>query len=257
MYAGSGVPTEPVVSVDRFPELAKLRDIGRLRDEAVKLFDEALSAGSSKEQRLGFLSFFKNGWKRFYLKCTYDFLPSARTLCRRRSELFEFNSNRPWRDVYNAAAGGKLGAHRDPFAGSLRYHLDWLPPFGKSRVFLVYGVECVWRDGRLSLSTRPSFTAQNATDVNRIILFCDVERPMKYGFMTAINRWGQPLHRQGVCDPERGRRERRRAEQGVRRDLRGSLAGQRVKKRNLKFYYTLKYSVTALVSASSSQSALR
>ena len=30
---------------------------------------------------------------------------------------------------------------------------------------------------------------ENATDVNRIILFCDVERPMKYGFMTAINRW--------------------------------------------------------------------
>ena len=32
-------------------------------------------------------------------------------------------------------------------------------------------------------------SAENTTDVNRIILFCDVERPMKYGFMTAINRW--------------------------------------------------------------------
>ena len=31
--------------------------------------------------------------------------------------------------------------------------------------------------------------AENATDVSRIILFCDVERPMKYGFMTSINRW--------------------------------------------------------------------
>jgi hypothetical protein len=31
--------------------------------------------------------------------------------------------------------------------------------------------------------------SENATDVNRIILFCDVERPMKFSFMTAINRW--------------------------------------------------------------------
>src|SRR5260221_5599181 len=34
MYAGSAVPNEPVGSVDRFPELAKLRDHwGTIRDE--------------------------------------------------------------------------------------------------------------------------------------------------------------------------------------------------------------------------------
>jgi beta-hydroxylase len=41
MYAGSAVPNQPVVPVDRFPELAKLRDNWELiRDEAVRLFDE-------------------------------------------------------------------------------------------------------------------------------------------------------------------------------------------------------------------------
>ena len=44
MYAGSAVPNEPVVPVDRFPELAKLRDNWEtIRDGAVKLFDEGLS----------------------------------------------------------------------------------------------------------------------------------------------------------------------------------------------------------------------
>src|SRR6202140_4837689 len=39
MYAGSAVPNEPVVSVDRFPELAKLRENWEtIRDVPVKLF---------------------------------------------------------------------------------------------------------------------------------------------------------------------------------------------------------------------------
>src|SRR4029077_19821923 len=55
---------------------------------------------------------------------------------------------------------------------------------------LVDGVECVWRDGQAFMFDETFIhSAENTTDVNRIILFCDVERPMKYGFMTAINRW--------------------------------------------------------------------
>ena len=31
--------------------------------------------------------------------------------------------------------------------------------------------------------------AENATDHDRIILFCDVERPMRYRWAAALNRW--------------------------------------------------------------------
>jgi beta-hydroxylase len=31
--------------------------------------------------------------------------------------------------------------------------------------------------------------AENASDSDRLILFCDVERPMRFGWMQAINRW--------------------------------------------------------------------
>jgi beta-hydroxylase len=31
--------------------------------------------------------------------------------------------------------------------------------------------------------------AENTTDKNRIILFCDIERPMKYRWAAAFNRW--------------------------------------------------------------------
>ena len=60
MYAGSAVPNEPVVPVDRFPELAKLRDNWEtIRDGAVKLFDEGFIRAAAKNNDWGFYSFFK------------------------------------------------------------------------------------------------------------------------------------------------------------------------------------------------------
>jgi beta-hydroxylase len=76
--------------------------------------------------------------------------------------------------------GGKLGAHRVPFAGSLRYHLGLLiPNSSKSHIF-VDSIECVYRDGDDFLFDQTFIhRAGNATDRTRIILFCDVERPMR------------------------------------------------------------------------------
>src|SRR5258705_428653 len=191
MYAGWAVPNEPVVSVDRFPELAKLRDNWEtIRDEAVKLFDEGLIRAAAKNNDWGFYSFFKSGWKRFYLKWYDDFLPSARTLCPKTVELLNSIPTVHGAMFAMLPAGGKLGAHRDPFAGSLRYHLGLVTPNSDKCRILVDGVECVWRDGQAFMFDETFIhRAENATDVNRIILFCDVERPMKYGFMTAINRF--------------------------------------------------------------------
>jgi hypothetical protein len=63
----------------RFPELAKLQDNWEtIRGEAVELFEGFIRA-AAKNNDWGFYSFFKSGWKRFYLKWYDDFLPSART----------------------------------------------------------------------------------------------------------------------------------------------------------------------------------
>jgi len=55
MYVGSAVPNEPVISVDRFPELAKLQDNWEtIRDEAVRLFDEGFIRAAAKNNDWGF-----------------------------------------------------------------------------------------------------------------------------------------------------------------------------------------------------------
>src|ERR1700730_10301637 len=54
MYAGSAVPNEPVIPVERFPELAKLRDNWETsRDEAVKLFDEGFIRAAARNNDWG------------------------------------------------------------------------------------------------------------------------------------------------------------------------------------------------------------
>jgi len=49
MYAGSAVPNEPVIPVEEFPELAKLRDNWQtIREEAVRLFDEGFIRAAAR-----------------------------------------------------------------------------------------------------------------------------------------------------------------------------------------------------------------
>jgi len=249
MYAGSAVPNEPVIEVDRFPELAKLRDNWQtIRDEAVRLFDEGFIRAAAKNNDWGFYSFFKSGWKRFYLKWYDDFLPSARALCPQTVELLNSIPNVHGAMFAMLPAGGKLGAHRDPFAGSLRYHLGLVTPNSDKCRILVDGVPCVWRDGEAFMFDETFIhSAENATDVNRIILFCDVERPMKYSFMSAINRWvSHHIVKVSATQNVDGEHV------GVLNRVFGALyeihlASRRVKDWNRKVYYTLKYSLTLAV----------
>ena len=89
--------------------------------------------------------------------------------------------------------------------------------------------------------------AENTTDQNRIILFCDVERPMKYGFMTAINRWvSHHIVKASATQNVEGEHV------GVLNKVFGKLyeihlGSRKVKEWNRNVYYTLKYSLTALV----------
>src|SRR3981081_4920597 len=88
MDAGSATTNQPVIPDDRVPGVAKLRDNWEtIREEAVRLFDEGSIRAAAKNNDWGFYSFFKSGWKRFYLKWYDDFLPSARTLCPNTVEL--------------------------------------------------------------------------------------------------------------------------------------------------------------------------
>jgi beta-hydroxylase len=191
MYLFSAVPSRPFVDVRKLPELAHLRDNWQvMRDEALALTDEGQIRAATGHNDLGFNSFFKQGWKRFYVKWYGAPLPSAQALCPKTVALVEALPS------VNAAMfallppGGKLNRHRDPFAGSLRYHLGLSTPNSDACRIYIDGEPYSWRDGQDVLFDETFIhSAENKTDVTRIILFCDVERPLRTRWMTTFNRW--------------------------------------------------------------------
>ena len=189
MYLFSAVPNRPYVEVARFPALQALTDNWRtIRAEALQLLDEGRIRAAATYNDLGFNSFFRTGWKRFYVKWYDEPLPSAKALCPKTVELVQSVPG------VNAAMfallppGSKLGAHRDPFAGSLRYHLGLVTPNADSCRIVVDGEPYSWRDGEAVMFDETFIhTAENRSDVTRIILFCDVERPLTNRIVQAVN----------------------------------------------------------------------
>jgi beta-hydroxylase len=67
-YMFSAVPNRPVLQQDLVPELAELRDNWQtIREEAQSLFELGAIKAADKFNDWGFNSFFRTGWKRFYL----------------------------------------------------------------------------------------------------------------------------------------------------------------------------------------------
>ena len=191
MYLFSAVPNRPYVEVSAFPELAPLAENWQtIRREAQQLLDSGRIRSAATYNDLGFNSFFKTGWKRFYVKWYDEPLPSAKSLCPRTVELVESIPG------INAAMFAllpprtKLGAHRDPFAGSLRYHLGLVTPNSDLCRIVVDGEPYAWRDGEPVMFDETFIhIAENRSDVTRIILFCDIERPLRTRLVRALNRF--------------------------------------------------------------------
>lgn len=190
-YASSAVPNKPFIELQHFPELKLLEDNWEIiRDEAAALFDEGRIRTATGHTDLAFHSFFKSGWKRFYLKWYGDMMPSAEQFCPKTVELVNQIPSLNAAMFAMLPAGGRLTAHRDPFAGSLRYHLGLITPNDDKCFIMVDGEDYSWRDGKgIIFDETFIHSAHNQTEHNRIILFCDVERPMKWKFAQAINRF--------------------------------------------------------------------
>lgn len=248
VYLFSAVPTGPILDPRDLPALEPLREHWRtIRDEALALLDAGRIAPSERFEDIAFNTFFRRGWKRFYIKWYGDVLPSAAALCPETSRLVRAIPS------INAALfallppGGRLGEHRDPFAGSLRYHLGLLTPNADTCRLYVDGTPLAWRDGEALLFDETYVhRAVNESDVTRIILFCDVTRPLRTRAMRALNDFV-------IRHVVRHTASRNEADEPL-----GALAGvaswsvrtkqffRRLKKRtDLRLYYGVKYGVGA------------
>jgi len=184
-----------MLQVDDLPVLERVQAAWQeIRDEALVLWEAGDIRRAAKHDDLAFNSFYKRDWRRFYLKWYGDFLPSAHARCPRTVALLADIPAIHAAMFAVLAPQSHLVRHRDPFAGSLRFHLGlWTPNSDACRI-MMDGIPYAWKDGEGVLFDETYIhRAENRTDQPRIILFCDVERPLRDRVATAINHFA--IHR--------------------------------------------------------------
>lgn len=187
IYLFSRLPAKPYHSVDEFPELALLSDNWqKIREEALALDREQRIVAAKGNSDAGFNSFFKTGWRRFQLKWYGNDLVSAKRLCPYTVSLLDRIPSVKAAMFASLPPGAKLVSHRDPYAGSMRYHLGLDVPEDPRCAIYVDGQQYVWKNGGgVIFDETYIHHAENHTDKPRIVLFCDIRRPLWF----APARW--------------------------------------------------------------------
>ncbi len=190
VFLASRAPPRPYLDLDDFPDLKILTENWQVfRDEGLRLLDDGKVRAATGDNDLGFHSFFKHGWKRFYLKWYDHPLPSAAALCPHSTQILRSVPSVKGAMFATLPPKAYLGKHRDPFAGALRYHLGLRTPNHFKCWISVDGQRRRWWDGEAMVFDETFVhEAWNGTDVTRLILLCDVERPLAAP-MQPLNRW--------------------------------------------------------------------
>ena len=176
-----------IVDSRNFPELSEIqRNWQTIRDEALNLhsekhFEATSKAGTGASYDLGFRTFFKYGWRKFYLRWYGYTHHSAKRLCPKTVEILEKIPSVNGAMFSLLPVGSKLTRHLDPLAVSLRYHLGLSTPNEDSCFINVDGNTYSWRDGQVFMfdETYLHF-AHNDSQKDRVILMLDIDRPMNF-----------------------------------------------------------------------------
>jgi beta-hydroxylase len=190
-YLFSPLKATPYLDPKQFPELETLTANWKtIRDEALRVGAAEKIAAGANFNDIGFNSFFRTGWKRFYLKWYGEPHPSAQALCPFTTKLLQSIPSVKAAMFAQLPPGANLVRHRDPYAGSVRYHLGLVTPGDPACFIEVDGERYYWRDGEAVLFDETFIHhAKNETQSDRIILFCDIERPMRFRWAAHVNRF--------------------------------------------------------------------
>jgi beta-hydroxylase len=242
----------PIMDMGLYPELAELQENWEvIRDEAVALmegggFDSISDPDSASFYDIGFRTFYKYGWTKFYLNWYGYTHESAKRTCPKTLALLRKIPSINGAMFSLLPPSGKLTRHLDPVACSLRYHLGLKTPNHDDCYISVDGQTHSWRDGQpLLFDVTYLHFVHNDANANRLILMCDVDRPMSW-FGRLINwPYKQLLRTTVVPNTDEDRR-------GFANLVFSGIApilakSKRLKETNLIAYKALKYTVNSLL----------
>jgi beta-hydroxylase len=141
---------------------------------------------------------------------------------------------------------GQLTRHLDPVACSLRYHLGLDTPNDDACYISVDGQNYSWRDGEaLLFDVTYLHFAQNDADKPRLILMCDIDRPMTW-FGHLLN-WPYKLLMRATVVPNTDQDQRGFANRVFSKLVPILQKSKQLKETNLPAYKALKYTVNGIL----------
>lgn len=175
----------PILDLADYPELSVLQENWKtIQEEVLALhkngyFDSTTDVNNQSYYDVGFRTFYKYGWSKFYCKWYGTVHNSALQHCPKTVALLEDIDSVNGAMFTLLPPGSKLTRHLDPIACSLRYHLGLSTPNDDQCYISIDGNVHSWRDGEpLLFDETYLHFAHNDTETPRFILMCDVERPM-------------------------------------------------------------------------------
>lgn len=177
----------PIMNNADFPELKEIQDNWEvIRDEALALIEQGgLDSITDPENDsyydVGFRTFYKYGWTKYYLTWYGYTHKSAKQSCPKTVEILSKIPSVNGAMFSMLPPTGKLTRHLDPVACSLRYHLGLKTPNDDQCYINVDGQTHSWRDGEhLVFDVTYLHFVHNDADSPRLLLMCDIERPMSW-----------------------------------------------------------------------------
>ena len=118
-------------------------------------------------------------WTRLYLKWFDKIDPMGEQLCPQTTHLMKKMPNIKIAMISVLKPGAKILPHKGPYKGCIRLHMGLLTPNSDECFISLNGQRYSWRDGEvILLDDSYEHYVENNTDKYRVILFCDILRPM-------------------------------------------------------------------------------
>ena len=127
------------------------------------------------------LSNFKHDWTRLYLKWFKRIDPIGSVLCPESTAIIHSMPNIQTAMFSVLKPGAKIVPHRGPYCGCIRLHMGLITPNDDNCFINLDGKSYSWRDGEvILLDDSYEHYVENNTNEYRVILFCDIIRPMHF-----------------------------------------------------------------------------
>ena len=136
-------------------------------------------------------------WSRLYLKWFKHNDPTGKKLCPKSFDIINSMDNIQIAMFSVLKPGAKILPHRGPYRGCIRLHMGLFTPNSEDCFINLDGQYYSWKDGEvILLDDSYIHYVENNTDKYRVILFCDIIRPMgKIGnlvnnfFINNLSHW--------------------------------------------------------------------